>query len=139
MINAFRFWCQRVLPFVYDDSLSALEVLTKVVAKLNEVIESENTVSEATEKAVAELADLAAEFEKFKDGGFDEYYEEKLEEWTDKYAETVIKEVFKKQVYFGLTDDGYFCAYIPDSWGDITFDTGVIYGEPEYGRLELIY
>lgn len=42
-----------------------------------------------------------------------------------------------KMVFFGLTDDGYFCAYIPDTWDDIQFDTGMIYGEPEYGRLIL--
>lgn len=33
-----RFWSNKVLPLVYDDSLSYYEVLSKVVAKLNEVI-----------------------------------------------------------------------------------------------------
>ena len=42
-----------------------------------------------------------------------------------------------KQVYFGLTSDGYFCAYVPDSWSDITFDTGATYGTETYGRLIL--
>ena len=32
------FWSQKVLPLVYDDSLSYYEVLSKVVAKLNEII-----------------------------------------------------------------------------------------------------
>ena len=30
-----RFWCQKVLPLVYDDSLSYYELLCKVVAYLN--------------------------------------------------------------------------------------------------------
>lgn len=34
-----RFWSQKVLPLVYDDSLSYYEVLNKVVFKLNELIE----------------------------------------------------------------------------------------------------
>lgn len=33
--KAFRFWCQKVLPLVYDDSLSYYEVLSKVVHGLN--------------------------------------------------------------------------------------------------------
>lgn len=33
--GAFRFWCQKVLPLVYDDSLSYYELLCKVVKYLN--------------------------------------------------------------------------------------------------------
>ena len=36
--GAFRFWCQKVLPIVYDDSLSYYELLNKVVNYLNNVI-----------------------------------------------------------------------------------------------------
>ena len=47
-----------------------------------------------------------------------------------------------KQVFFEITDDGYFVAYIPESWGDITFGTtGLddwIVGI-EYGHLTLAY
>ena len=42
-------------------------------------------------------------------------------------------------VFFGLTLDGYFVAYIPESWTQIIFDTGAVYGTPEYGRLILSY
>lgn len=34
----FRYWCQKVLPLVYDDSLSYLEVLHKVTTYLNNTI-----------------------------------------------------------------------------------------------------
>lgn len=34
-----RFWCQKVLPLVYDDSLSYYELLCKVVAYLNHLTE----------------------------------------------------------------------------------------------------
>lgn len=37
--DKFRFWCQKVLPLVYDDSLSYYEVLCKVITYLNNVIE----------------------------------------------------------------------------------------------------
>ena len=45
-IDNFKFWCQKVLPLVYDDSLSYYEVLCKVSSKLNEVINSENNLVE---------------------------------------------------------------------------------------------
>lgn len=37
--SKFRFWCQKILPLVYDDSLSYYELLCKVVKKLDEVID----------------------------------------------------------------------------------------------------
>lgn len=36
--GSFRVWCQKVLPLVYDDSLSYYELLCKVVNYLNDVI-----------------------------------------------------------------------------------------------------
>ena len=33
-----KFWCQKVLPLVYDDSLSYMELLCKVITYLNNCI-----------------------------------------------------------------------------------------------------
>lgn len=41
-MRKFWFWAHKVLPLVYDDSLSYYEVLCKVVAKLNECIDKIN-------------------------------------------------------------------------------------------------
>lgn len=38
-------YCQKILPLVYDDSLSYYEALCKFVAKVNEVVEALNNVS----------------------------------------------------------------------------------------------
>ena len=46
-IGKFRWWCYKVLPLVYDDSLSYYELLCKVIKKLNEVIDSYDGVYEA--------------------------------------------------------------------------------------------
>lgn len=47
-----------------------------------------------------------------------------------------------KMVIFNITDDGYFVAYIPESWNDIIFGTTgldeIIPGY-DYGRLVLSY
>lgn len=42
--GAFRFWCQKVLPLVYDDSLSYYELLNNVVNYLNNVITDVSTM-----------------------------------------------------------------------------------------------
>ena len=42
----FKRWVHKVLPAVYDESLSYYELLCKITAKLNEVIEQGNSTSE---------------------------------------------------------------------------------------------
>ena len=44
-INTIRFWCYKILPLVYDDSLSYYELLCKMTAKVNEVITAMNDSS----------------------------------------------------------------------------------------------
>lgn len=56
MINRLKVFVQNILPLVYDDSLSYYEVLCKVVAKINEVIEWVNTdFSEYIREQIGEL------------------------------------------------------------------------------------
>ena len=48
-----------------------------------------------------------------------------------------------KMVFFGLTDSGYFIAYIPESWEDIKFSTTEYDDstplQPDFGHLILSY
>ena len=44
-----KFWCQKILPLVYDDSLSYYETICKVVDKLNEIAAKYNEVEELIE------------------------------------------------------------------------------------------
>lgn len=46
MIDNFKFWCQKVMPLVYDDSLSYYETLCKLSQKLNEVINAQNDLQD---------------------------------------------------------------------------------------------
>lgn len=45
-LKPFRFWCQKVLPLVYDDSLSYYELLCKVVDFLNKTMEDVETLED---------------------------------------------------------------------------------------------
>ena len=49
MINTIKFWCQKILPLVYDDSLSYYETLCKLSTKINEIIEQSNSLSQQLE------------------------------------------------------------------------------------------
>ena len=59
-----RFWCQKVLPLVYDDSLSYYELLNKVVLHLNthtedinELIDFVNNFSDDIEQVLIDMAE----------------------------------------------------------------------------------
>lgn len=68
----FRFFCQKVLPLVYDDSLSYYEVLCKVKDKINEMIDyvdelEDRSVARAnayTDSKIIEFQERADELEK---------------------------------------------------------------------------
>ena len=65
--GAFRFWCQKVLPLVYDDSLSYMELLAKVVNYLN------NTISDVAnaEDNISKLANAYEELQDYVNEYFD--------------------------------------------------------------------
>lgn len=137
-LTPFHFWCQRVLPAVYDSSLSYYELLCKVVEYLNTTMQNVNEINDNSQKLEQEIEKLNELFKKFQESGFDDYYAEQLEKWVEENTWRIFTQ-FVKQIFFGLTSDGYFCAYVPDSWSEIQFDTGAIYGTEEYGRLILRY
>lgn len=103
----------------------------KLMAYVDALKDNVNVDSEA-------IKELQEAFQKFMDSGFDDYYAEQIEQWINDNMTQIISESIK-MVFFGLTLDGYFCAFIPDSWCEIEFDTGMIYGSEEYGRLILKY
>lgn len=127
MLKHFKFYCQKVLPLVYDQSLSYYEVLCKVVDKLNEVIDNESNVN-------ADLLALQKEIE---------VIQKWIDDFDTEYIEKAIGEIIATMVLFGLTQDGHFIAYIPESWGNIVFKTsGYDYETalmPEFGHLILLY
>ena len=45
-LTPFRFWCQKVIPLVYDESLSYYELLCKVIDYLNHTMEDVNALGE---------------------------------------------------------------------------------------------
>lgn len=58
-INKINVCCQKVLPLVYDESLSYYEVLCKVTQKLNELIKINNDIRDEIHKEYAEILEAA--------------------------------------------------------------------------------
>lgn len=80
-------------------------------------------------------------FEKeFETGRFNETFLNALYKWLNNNVPAILYDAVK-QVWFGLTDSGYFVAYIPESWNDIKFNTtGYDYLtdlQPDFGHLVL--
>lgn len=125
-----------VLPKLYWEAITPEQELHELCKRLHTLFEYAQQLGTLTTEQMQELAKLQAEFEKFKASGFEDYYEQQLEAWIETHAGELF-ESLAKMVFFGLTQDGYFCAYIPESWSDIQFDTGMVYGQPDYGRLIL--
>lgn len=78
--SPFRFWCQKVLPLVYDDSLSYYELLCKVVGKLNELAENQNNLNEDIKQVAKDLNDFKEQVPGM--------IEQKVEEWLNNYITT---------------------------------------------------
>lgn len=56
MINKLRYWCHKILPLAYDDSLSYYEVLAKLTQKINELIEWANSgIEEYIKEAIGDI------------------------------------------------------------------------------------
>ena len=94
-LNHFRFWCQKVLPLVYDDSLSYYEVLCKVVNYINNLIDTNNQIIEYVDELKAEL--------------------KVVQDWIDNfdtsYAESIIREYLATMIFVEISDAGYFVYY----------------------------
>lgn len=125
-LKRFRFWCYKVLPLVYDDSLSYYEVLCKVVDYINKLIDQDKIFGEEIEELQNELNTVQTWINNF----------------TTSYAEEIIANAIATMIFVEISDAGYFIYYIPENWNDITFNTtGVDINIPnyDYGRLVLSY
>lgn len=56
-LTKLRYWTFKILPLVYDDSLSYYEVLAKVTNKVNELVDSNNTMPQAITDEITKQLD----------------------------------------------------------------------------------
>lgn len=120
----------------YDDDLGWLIVTVKKLIKLC------NGLEEWKKEHEEEYLELKKLYDDILAGRFPEEMIKALREWIEANISDFIADVIKS-VFFGLTDAGYFVAYIPDSWDDIKFNTTeydiFITEFVDYGHLVLSY
>lgn len=127
-----------VVPEIYwnvDSPEERILLLCKNFAKLCEYVERLNVNVNELYDMMKDLDDL---LQAWKDGDFQDYIKDEVTKWVDTHLKFIYEHTIK-QVFFGLTLDGYFVAYIPESWKEIEFDTGANYELDTYGRLILRY
>lgn len=127
-----------VIPKLYWDVYSAEQRIKLLCINFDKVEHYLDYVAELMNEWNMEFSeDIRNEFEQMWNA-IHEGYEDALNEWFENDMPGIIERAIK-MVFFGLTLDGYFVAYIPDSWNEIQFDTGMVYGSEEYGRLILMF
>lgn len=112
-----------ILKVVYESTTSAAEIKDRLDA-----LETDN-------ETIMQL------YQQIITGDFPETVKEGFELWMRENALDLVGEL-AKMVFFGLTLDGYFVAYIPDSWDDITFNTSnydITTPDIDFGHLILSY
>ena len=126
-LKTFRFWCQKVLPLVYDNSLSYYETLCKIVDYINDLIAQDKVFSD-------DIQDLQNELKVVQDW---------IANFDTSYAEKVLREYLATMIFVEISDAGYIVYNIPTGWDSITFNTtGLdieLPSQPEYGHLVLSY
>lgn len=139
------YWCQKILPLVYDDSLSYYEILCKVCEYINKLIERDdellkqiNINTEEINELKKEVELLAKEFNKIKNGEYVNLYIESLKYWIDKNLQLLVGNIVK-YVFFTIDDQGYFNANIPYTWDFIEFETDYDSESKNYLHLILHY
>lgn len=94
-------------------------------------------------------SDFSEEYEAFKQfiaqiesGELPDSFIDAIYKWLSANALELVGRMVN-MVIFNITDDGYFVAYIPESWDEIQFSTTGLDTftdlQPEYGHLVLSY
>lgn len=118
----------------YDSDLGWL---IKTVKKLTELVDG---LEDWKLQHEAEYEQLKALYDAILSGKFPTSITNAFNKWMRENALDIVGEL-AKMVFFGINDAGYWVAYIPESWDDITFNTTgldiYLADHPEYGRLVL--
>lgn len=119
----------------YDSDLGWL---IKCCKNVNEALEALERWKAETEPTIEDFKNL---YDELMSGDLPAGIQAGINKWMRENALDIIGELVH-MVFFEITDDGHFVAYIPDSWDDITFNTTyydiILLDHPEYGYGHLV-
>lgn len=119
----------------YDSDLG---YIIKHLGTFDEVIETLNAWIAENEPKLDDFEQL---YNMMMSGNLPPGVQEGINKWMRLHALDIVGELVK-MVFFGLTDDGYFVAYIPEGWDDIIFNTtgfDISIPDIDYGHLVLSF
>lgn len=105
-LRPFRFWCQKVLPLVYDESLSYYELLCKVVDYLNKTMED-------VDQMITDMGEFQTADRDFKTEIRDAYIEmgrkfDQLQIFVETYFDTLDVQTEINNKLDAMAASGYF-------------------------------
>ena len=101
-LKPFKAWFQKTLPLVYDDSLTYQELLYKLIAKINEVVESQNQTNENFDELYALFIQLKEYVDNyFKNLDVQEEINNKLDEMV---ADGTLDKIINEKIFGELND-----------------------------------
>lgn len=100
----------------YDSDLGWLIKCCKSVGEAIEALEKWK------EEVQPQIDEFLALWKLIEAGQLPPTIQNAIREWMRVNALDLVGELVKS-VYFGITDAGYFVAYIPENWEEITFNT----------------
>lgn len=101
-LKPFKAWFQKTLPLAYDDSLTYQELLYKLIAKINEVVESQNQTNENFDELYALFIQLKEYVDNyFKNLDVQEEINNKLDEMA---ADGTLDKIINEQIFGELND-----------------------------------
>lgn len=125
------------LPQFYWDVYSGEQRIKHMCYEIEKVIAYANMLGVNLNATHDDVVKLQQEFEQFKDGEMLDFYEKQIADWIQANMERIMREALLKFIVPGITEDGHFCIYRPDSWNDIQFEFGSVYGRSDYGCIIL--
>ena len=117
----------------YDSDLGWLIKTVKDLTEIASSLEEWKTTHEA------EYEQLKALYDALMAGRFPASISQAFTRWMQANAIDLVAELVKL-VWFGLNDNGYWVAYIPEGWEDIIFNTtglDILLPDYDYGHLVL--
>lgn len=126
-----------VYPYLNVNDLNLDWIITHFRTFMDEISSLESWRSEHEE----EYKELKIFMDKINAGWLPSSIYSELRDWIERNATDIIGELVK-MVFFNISEDGYFVAFIPDSWADIIFNTtghDITIAGIDYGHLVLSY
>ena len=109
----------------------------ELLPRVDSLEDWKRTHEEQYAELLALYQEVKADWDRFAAGDFPASTYEAMKRWWEANAVDLVGSLVKF-VFFGLTLDGYFVAYIPENWDEINFDTIMTPGE-DFGKLCILY